>query len=502
MTMRKGQLNVLRTTRRPTPQEWDELCRQAVVLREENFTYEDIAKKLGVHKGSVPAQLKKRGLWKSESKSIKEWDRICKQAVILREQGVSYTKISEKLNVNSTTMQMQLKKRNLWKVAPTWRSKEEWTELCKEAVILREQGLSYSIISKRLEVNISSMKSQLKKRKLIETDYFEQTSKEWDEICKEAVCLRGQGYSYVAIANKLKVPSNSVQFQLKKRGLWNVRYRSTEELDMICKQAVLLCEEGLSYSEIEQRFNLPRKSLLGSLKKRGLWKGVSEEKRQKAAREKWDGLCQAAVVLHKEGIGYPEIAKQLGCNESSLGKELKKRNLWRGISYEQKREKWDELCKQAVVLKKQGHGYKEISRLLGCQDSGLYIQLEKRGLLEADFLENNQKKWDELCKEAVILREEGWLYKEIAQKFGYKSTSILSKQLKRRGLWKGESRAESKEKWDKLCQQAAIIRKEHRFSYTQIALQLNCSNATLQQQLKKRGLYRKFHKDIKQEDYT
>lgn len=58
--MRKGQLNVLRITRRPTPQEWDELCRQAVVLREENFTYEEIAKKLGVHKGSVPAQLKTR----------------------------------------------------------------------------------------------------------------------------------------------------------------------------------------------------------------------------------------------------------------------------------------------------------------------------------------------------------------------------------------------------------------------------------------------------------
>ncbi|MHB0801989.1 hypothetical protein PVK73_20775 [Bacillus thuringiensis] len=66
------------------------------------------------------------------------------------------------------------------------------------------------------------------------------------------------------------------------------------------------------------------------------------------------------------------------------------------------------------------------------------------------------QEWDELCKEAVILREEGWLYKEIAQKFGYKSTSILCKQLKRRGLWKGKSRAESKEKWDKLCQQVAI----------------------------------------------
>jgi len=500
--MRKGQLHLIRKTRRHTPQEWDELCKQAVVLRKENFTYEEIAKKLGVNKGSVPAQLKKRGLWKSESKSIKEWERLCKQAVILREQGLSYAKISEKLNVDSTTMQTQLKKRNLWKVAPTWRSKEEWTELCKEAVFLREQGLSYSIISKRLGVNISSMKSQLKKRKLIETDYFEQTSKEWDEICKEAVHLREQGYSYIAIANKLKVPSNSVQFQLKKRGLWNVRYRSTEELDEICKQAAILCEEGLSYGEIERRFNLPKKSLLGSLKKRGLWQGVSEEERQEAARQKWDRLCQTAVVLHEQGIGYPEIAKQLWCNESSLGKELKKRDLWRGVSYEQKRKEWDEICKQAVVLKKQGNSYKEISRELGCQDSGLYIQLEKRGLLEADFLENNQKKWNDLCKEAVILREAGWLYKDIARKFGYKSVSILCKQLKRRGLWQGESRAESKEKWDKLCNQADIIRKEHRWSYRQIALQLDCSNSALHQQLKKRGLYRKFHKDIKQEDYT
>ncbi|MGQ7147738.1 helix-turn-helix domain-containing protein, partial [Escherichia sp. SS-MK2] len=72
--------------------------------------------------------------------------------------------------------------------------------------------------------------------------------------------------------------------------------------------------------------------------------------------------------MYEQGIGYPDIAQQLNCHVTTLRKELKKRGLWKGLSAEQLRvqrvknasEKWDGLCKQAVILHEKGMSYTEI----------------------------------------------------------------------------------------------------------------------------------------------
>ncbi|MED3539846.1 helix-turn-helix domain-containing protein [Bacillus toyonensis] len=44
-------------------------------------------------------------------------------------------------------------------------------------------------------------------------------------------------------------------------------------------------------------------------------------------KEKWDEKCQQAVQLFNQGTEYPTIAKIVGCNVSSLYRELKKRGV-------------------------------------------------------------------------------------------------------------------------------------------------------------------------------
>ncbi|MEB9974704.1 zinc-finger domain-containing protein [Bacillus cereus] len=45
----------------------------------------------------------------------------------------------------------------------------------------------------------------------------------------------------------------------------------------------------------------------------------------KTIEEKWNEKCKEAVILYNQGVDYPDIAKDLGCNVSNLYRELKKR---------------------------------------------------------------------------------------------------------------------------------------------------------------------------------
>ncbi|MDA2452123.1 hypothetical protein PDN63_27510 [Bacillus cereus] len=45
-------------------------------------------------------------------------------------------------------------------------------------------------------------------------------------------------------------------------------------------------------------------------------------------------------------------------------------------------EKWDERCKRAVQLFNQGTEYPDIAKIVGCKVSSLYRELKKRGVLQ------------------------------------------------------------------------------------------------------------------------
>ncbi|WP_242319024.1 hypothetical protein [Bacillus cereus group sp. BfR-BA-01349] len=106
--------------------------------------------------------------------------------------------------------------------------------------------------------------------------------------------------------------------------------------------------------------------------------------RRKYTEEHWERICQQAVGLHEEGIGYTTIAKQLSCHPSGLHDQLKKRGLWCGESrktiQENSREKWDRVCEQVVGLKEEGMSYPKMAKQLGVDVTKLRKQMKKREL--------------------------------------------------------------------------------------------------------------------------
>ncbi|MGQ7144870.1 hypothetical protein ACUOA8_36020 [Escherichia sp. SS-MK2] len=88
--------------------------------------------------------------------------------------------------------------------------------------------------------------------------------------------------------------------------------------------------------------------------------------------------------MKKEGLSYVQIAEILGYDKGTIRQQLKKRGLQLHEMVEEMRKKsgeeWDELCKQAVNLHKQGRSYEDIARQFGYHGNSLRRQLIKRGL--------------------------------------------------------------------------------------------------------------------------
>ncbi|PGS83531.1 hypothetical protein COC69_02045 [Bacillus cereus] len=107
----------------------------------------------------------------------------------------------------------------------------------------------------------------------------------------------------------------------------------------------------------------------------------------------------------------------------------------------------------------------------------------------------NREQWDNMCEKAEALsKAEGMTFTGIAEQLGCSRTT-LREQLKKRGLWKGESSAiiqkQARKKWDGLCQKALQLRVEG-ISYPKIAEILEVPASNLRNEMKKRG----FHKEI------
>ena len=60
-----------------------------------------------------------------------------------------------------------------------------------------------------------------------------------------------------------------------------------------------------------------------------------------------------------------------------------------GRNQERNAKKWDERCKQAVMLRKQGLTYQAICKQLGCGPNALNQQFKKRAKVIKNFSKNN-----------------------------------------------------------------------------------------------------------------
>ncbi|PHG59732.1 hypothetical protein [Bacillus toyonensis] len=122
-----------------------------------------------------------------------------------------------------------------------------------------------------------------------------------------------------------------------------------------------------------------------------------------------------------------------------IGNELKDlaRVLFTESKERRSREVWDDLCRRATNLYEQGFGTIHISKELGCSRSTLCDQLKMRGLWRGktrlEIQEHSRKKWDDWCCRAKELRENGWSYPKI-EKYLKIPASNLRNQMRKRGL--------------------------------------------------------------------
>ncbi|HHL0973938.1 TPA: hypothetical protein ACQUHP_005641 [Bacillus cereus] len=104
----------------------------------------------------------------SERKSTEEWNAICRQAIKLYEQGLGTTRVSKELGCASSTLREQLKKRKMWRGQTQdeiqEQSRKKWDDWCDRAKQLREKGWSYPKIEKHLKIPASNLRKEMRKR--------------------------------------------------------------------------------------------------------------------------------------------------------------------------------------------------------------------------------------------------------------------------------------------------------------------------------------------------
>ncbi|MCQ6527870.1 hypothetical protein [Bacillus mycoides] len=124
-----------------------------------------------------------------------------------------------------------------------------------------------------------------------------------------------------------------------------------------------------------------------------------------------------------------------------IGKEVD--GLVRGLVQDERRwsmhtrEEWDDICRQAAALYEQGIGTTMIAKEMGGSISTLRDQLKKRelwrGKKQAEIQERSREKWVHWCRKTLELREQGLSYEEISVHLGV-SVSNLRCQMRKREI--------------------------------------------------------------------
>ncbi|MFJ8119873.1 zinc-finger domain-containing protein [Bacillus mycoides] len=87
-----------------------------------------------------------------------------------------------------------------------------------------------------------------------------------------------------------------------------------------------------------------------------------------------------------EKCKYKTSLPEYCMKECEIGRELieldKKESKGRLLRRRTLEEQWNEKCKQATILFDQGIEYPDIAKQVGCHVSNLYRELQKRGLLK------------------------------------------------------------------------------------------------------------------------
>ncbi|MEI4618387.1 helix-turn-helix domain-containing protein [Bacillus cereus] len=109
-----------------------------------------------------------------------------------------------------------------------------------------------------------------------------------------------------------------------------------------------------------------------------------EQGRKNTKRKDWNKLIPQLIEMLEANVPLYQMAVVVDCEANWLRKKLSELGIRQPKTQEESKKetekKWDERCKQAVMLHERGLTYQAICQQLGCSRNTLNQQFKKRGL--------------------------------------------------------------------------------------------------------------------------
>jgi transposase len=240
-----------------------------IELYKEGLTQEKIGKLYDVTEETIRKILHKNNVPIRKNSSQKLFKKQIKEIIKLYEQDVSTINISEQFNVDKSTIKRLLKKNDVEMKGPGYFNKKITENQESEMIILYQQGLSLSKVAEKLGISGETVNKFLKNNNIEIRDGAEYHKKVNSEIEKKIIALYNQNVLLKKIAQELNLSPNTVSITLKRNNIEVINfYQNHKKINENDKKEILnLYQNGLLMREIAPKFNISESSVSKIIKK-------------------------------------------------------------------------------------------------------------------------------------------------------------------------------------------------------------------------------------------
>lgn len=427
----------------------DDLIEKMIELYKEGNTAEQIGKIFGCSELTVSRRLKKLENWQDiKEEHTQNYNKTNqgtgKRTIITEEtlakivelykQGLSAKKIGEIVNCGETTVARCISKQSNkaeleieHKANSTIRTitKEEEKNIAE----LYKQGKSLGEISKITNLGPERVLSNLKKQ-----DNWEEIEKEHtknkkltvirQELVDKMVELYKQGKSINEIANILGCGESSVsrhitkqenKDELIKSNKENSPQKEIKEATIITpdrlNQIIELFKNGKSFKEISLEIGCNQTTVARKLRKLENWKELEKENIKNSPRTIiTTDTVEKMVELFKQGKSANAIANILHCNPTTVLDYIEKQPNKNKIKEEHAKNRTQfsvnqEYIEKMIEMYKQGKSTNEIAKILGCSKTTVKNQIKKSKDLN-EIKQEHIKNFNAKSKDRILVTKD------------------------------------------------------------------------------------------------
>lgn len=338
------------------------------------------------------------------------------------------------------------------------------------------------------------------------------------KIENEIVELYKQGKSTQEISKIIDISPDRILKKLRDNEAWDeIEKEHTQNQKIITitpeitNTMIELYKQGISANEIAEKLNCSVSTVSRQIGKQEnkdelikIHKMNSKNKEIKEATIITNELLKEIIDLYKQGKSYTDIGKLIGCNPTTVKRNLQKLENWQELEAENKRNTTKKIITtedivQMIQMYKQGKGTKEIGEILNCDKSTVSDYIEKQPDKEKIKEEHNKNITktiitDRHVQQMIKLYKQGKSSKEISNMLGCSKSTVkvyLKKfkdqnELKNEHIKNYNSRSNGRILVTAdLIEKMAKLRKEGK-STRRIATILGCSKSAVIDNLAKR----------------